>query len=405
MKEYLDLIRNYPRYVGYGILHMFFSYPGQSLFIGMFSGNFVKEFGLTNAGYAEIYSVCTIISAVLLTVTGGVIDKIKLRHFSIVNGVGLGLICILLSFASNYVMLIVGIIGIRLCGQGIMPHISSTSVARYFEKERGKAMAMASLGMPIAEILIPGAIAYCIAAFDWKVTLQLIGFSVFVLFIPLSVMMVGKNDEFQTVQKKNSNNKKALSRKDVLKDRFVYFVAPLSVTCPFILTGFFIHQGQLSASFSWEPWWLASAIGAYGMTRLFIPFFAGYIIDRFSGKQLFILHVLPFILGLASVAILNNVYTIHFFLITTGVSVGMGAISKNAMWAEVYGVEHLGAIKSMMTTLVIFATAIGPIFLGALIDNNASVKEIFGIAVLFSIINTILAIISPKKEKYVTPMA
>lgn len=43
-----------------------------------------------------------------------------------------------------------------------------------------------------------------------------------------------------------------------------------------------------------------------------------------------------------------------------------------ALWAEVYGTESLGAIKSMISMLGIVGTAISPIMLGFLIQWGVS---------------------------------
>jgi len=43
-----------------------------------------------------------------------------------------------------------------------------------------------------------------------------------------------------------------------------------------------------------------------------------------------------------------------------------------ALWAEIYGVESLGAIKGIVATFGIFATALGPISLGWLLKVGVS---------------------------------
>jgi hypothetical protein len=53
-----------------------------------------------------------------------------------------------------------------------------------------------------------------------------------------------------------------------------------------------------------------------------------------------------------------------------------------AMWAEVYGVGHLGAIRALATSLSVVASALAPASLGWLIDAGVSMEAIaFGAAV------------------------
>ncbi len=46
------------------------------------------------------------------------------------------------------------------------------------------------------------------------------------------------------------------------------------------------------------------------------------------------------------------------------------------LWAELYGVLHLGAIKSLGTALSVLASALSPFLLGWLIDIAFSVEHL-----------------------------
>jgi hypothetical protein len=42
-------------------------------------------------------------------------------------------------------------------------------------------------------------------------------------------------------------------------------------------------------------------------------------------------------------------------------------------WAELYGVKHLGAIKSLYMALMVLASALGPVSMGMLMDAGISI--------------------------------
>jgi MFS family permease len=54
-----------------------------------------------------------------------------------------------------------------------------------------------------------------------------------------------------------------------------------------------------------------------------------------------------------------------------------------ALWAELYGTEHLGSIKSLITSLIVIATAISPMMLGFCLDHQWSVLHIFEMLISF----------------------
>jgi hypothetical protein len=45
------------------------------------------------------------------------------------------------------------------------------------------------------------------------------------------------------------------------------------------------------------------------------------------------------------------------------------------MWAEIYGVTNLGAIRSVATSLSILASALGPVIVGGLMDLGVSIER------------------------------
>ena len=51
-----------------------------------------------------------------------------------------------------------------------------------------------------------------------------------------------------------------------------------------------------------------------------------------------------------------------------GVSYGFSATLFGALWPEIYGVKHLGAVRSVIVAFMVFATAMGPGLTGFLID-------------------------------------
>ena len=48
----------------------------------------------------------------------------------------------------------------RFSGQGLMSHTSTTSISRYFDKSRGKALSTIWFGLSTAEFILPVFITY-----------------------------------------------------------------------------------------------------------------------------------------------------------------------------------------------------------------------------------------------------
>jgi hypothetical protein len=88
--------------------------------------------------------------------------------------------------------------------------------------------------------------------------------------------------------------------------------------------------------------------------------------------------LIPAALGLLTLVSFSPPWAAFPDLILVGVSQGMAGAVMTAVWAEVYGVESLGATKGAVATLGVVATALGPLALGILpstgIDFDSVIK-------------------------------
>ena len=82
------------------------------------------------------------------------------------------------------------------------------------------------------------------------------------------------------------------------------------------------------------------------------------------------------------VAWFDSPYIVWVYLALFGLSTGLWYTVVTAMWAELYGVGYLGAIKSMATAFGVFGSAIGPVIMGALMDLGLPITEV---CLLFSV--------------------
>ena len=79
-----------------------------------------------------------------------------------------------------------------------------------------------------------------------------------------------------------------------------------------------------------------------------------------------------------------------FYLLAMGISAGLAFTSVVAMWAELYGVRHIGAIKSLVSATMVFASALGPPFMGVLIDAGVGMDVICLIFAAYVVVGTVL---------------
>ena len=167
----------------FGFIFTFFSAFGQSFFIGVFNSSIRTDLSITHGQFGTIYALATLLSSFILIWVGKKIDDFKLITFSLFVIILLFFSSIFFSFVNGIYLLFVGIFLLRLSGQGLMSHTASTSISRYFDKSRGKALSATWLGLSGAEFIMPVTIVFFLSIYSWRsiwLTISL----VIILFLP-----------------------------------------------------------------------------------------------------------------------------------------------------------------------------------------------------------------------------
>lgn len=77
-----------------------------------------------------------------------------------------------------------------------------------------------------------------------------------------------------------------------------------------------------------------------------------------------------------ALAVSNHPGVALVYLVEVGVSTGMWLISIGTLWAEIYGVAHLGAIRSMAQAIFVLSVALSIVGMGWLLDLGVTFETI-----------------------------
>ena len=384
---------------------------GQTFFISLFGPSIQLEFGLSHTSWGAVYLIGTLGSALVLTYSGSLIDYYKLNYYTFFSVFALIFSCIFISIISSYFLLVVAIFLLRQTGQGLTSHISSTTMARYFNNKRGTAIAIGSLGMALGEATLPVIVVFLISLIGWRLTYFSSSLVIMFFLLPLIILLLRKY-ETRFVEKissvkilqnvSNNETSKSFTRLEVLKDFRFYLMAPGLMAPGIILTALFFHHLNIADSKNWSHLWITGNYFIYSFSVSFIAIVVGGLIDKFTAKILVIFSLVPLIFSMLCLSFSFNPYIVILYMFFLGTSSGFTYTSHPAIIAEMYGTKYLGSIKSLLSALTVFGSAIGPIILGALMDLNFSIEVILIYFSIYSIVCTLLFIFAlQKKYNYV----
>ena len=144
----------------FGFIFTFFSSFGQSFFLGLFNAPIRNELGISHGQFGSVYASATICSSLLLIWVGKKIDDYRILNYSFFVVALLFISSLFFSLINSVYLLAVGIFLMRLSGQGLMSHTSTTTISRFFERSRGKALSTIWFGLSAAEFILPVLITY-----------------------------------------------------------------------------------------------------------------------------------------------------------------------------------------------------------------------------------------------------
>jgi predicted MFS family arabinose efflux permease len=390
----------------FGFIFTFFSSFGQSFFLGLFNAPIRNELGITHGQFGTIYASATICSSLLLIWVGKKIDDYRILNYSFFVVILLFASTLFFSFINSVYFLAVAIFLMRLSGQGLMSHASTTTISRFFEKSRGRALSTIWFGLSTAEFILPALMTYFFLIYSWRTVWQGIAVLI-ILFLPLVILNTIKSINLDSREVDvNSNQKKikikSWRRRDVLKDFRFYIISLNMLAMPWLATGIFVYQSFISESKMWAVYTIPKAFMFYSITSIATLFLSGFLIDKFTGRKLILYMNIPLLLAMITLFQFNNVISAYAFLGLIGVSNGLANILGSSTWAEIYGVKYIGSIKALTTAFMVFSTAFGTAVFGLLIDAGFTIENIAFVGGSYIVFSLALLIIFRKTIEPVT---
>ena len=364
----------------FGFIFTFFSSFGQSYFLGLFNTSIREALSISHGQFGSIYASATLCSSFILIWVGKKIDDFSAIKFAYFVIISLSISSFIFSKINSIVFLFLAIFLMRLFGQGLMSHTASTTVSRYFDKSRGKALSTSWLGLSLAEFILPVLIVYFLTFIHWRDLW--VGFSIIIiLFLPVASMFLINNLRINSRESDDNNNSqedtiKQWSRGEVLRDYKFYIICGNLLAMPWIFTGFAVFQSFVQISKGWGPYVIAQSFMAYSICSVLTLFITGILIDKFSSRKLLIFTNIPMLIAALILIVFDHPIVSFIFLGLMGITNGFANVLGTSTWAELYGVRFIGGIKAMTSALMVFSTAFGTALYGFLIDKNFTIEQI-----------------------------
>lgn len=365
--------------VGLAFVAQFVAAGVQNYVIGAFLAPMTAELGWTRAEYTIPRTLAQVVLAAAGLFIGTQVDRRGGRGLMLAGTAVLGVALVSLGWIDalwHWIALngLVLTLGAALIGNLVV----NVTLAKWFVAQRGRAVAIAAMGVSFAGVLLTPLSTLLVDRFGWRSAWQILGVGTALLMLPVAAAMRRSPED-------HGLHPDGLSQADVAAGHGEYAAADLARS----LTR---AQALRSASF----YLLVTAFGLFfvniGVVLLqTIPFLTdsgfarteaslmiavtsvpsllskplwGYFIDRLDARPLAAVGAAT--TGIALLAIVlaaragstQGVWAGYFLL---GIGWGGMIPLQEVIWARFFGRAHLGAVRSAALPFSLFLSAAGPI--------------------------------------------
>src|SRR5882757_4120711 len=171
-----------------GAIGVFMTTPGQTVGVSAFVDHIALDLGLPREQVVTLYSVGTLLGILPAPLIGRLVDRYGPRRAIAFIAPALGLACAAVAWAHGPWSLAVGFTLLRGSAIGGLYLVSLNLVNLWFDRLRGRATAIAMLGLALGGLVIPGAAEQVTVAYGWRVAYLSLGAAVVTIMLPVGLM-------------------------------------------------------------------------------------------------------------------------------------------------------------------------------------------------------------------------
>jgi len=402
------------------------SIPGQTIGVGVFTDFLIKQLNLNRTQLSSAYMIGTLISSILLPFAGNIIDNIGTRNMAVFSSIGLAVSLIAIASSSQvaafinsdsvltaFIVVSFCFLLIRFFGQGCLTLVSRVAIGKWFNYRRGLATAVSSLFVSFAFNSSPMLLNNMVQTIGWTNTYFTLAATIGLGISAINWLFFRDNPEqcglvmdgvSQTKEHRKIAQKfpviyKQFTRKDALRTLAFWSFSLGTATNALIVTAIVFHitdigkEFNLSRDQSYQFFLVLAAIGVIA------NFLGGWLSDRIRLKWLLIAMMLLEILGLAGMFFYNLIWGRWLFAIGMGPAGGLFGILVTVTWPRLYGRQHLGSISGISTSVMVFASAIGPILFNCVTELTHTYRTVIAGSMMLPAFIILLAVFTQNPQE------
>jgi MFS family permease len=378
-------------YYGYwivfaGFLTQFIAVGMSNYVVGSFMIPMTEEFGWSRAEFSASRSIGQIVLAMTGFVIGTYIDKYGGKPFVLFGGLVLSASLYSLGSINNLTQWLV-INGLMLTAGAAMIGnlVVNVTLGKWFVEKRGRAIAVAGMGISLAGILLPPTVTALVDQFGWRAAWEVLAVIAALVTFPAAFMVKRRPEDFglhpdgKTDEQVANGDagaaaadfERSLNRAQAMRTSTFYFLVLAFGLFQISITVMLLQTIPLMTDAGYSRLIASTMISLASVPAFFSKPIWGIMIDHYNPKKLASLGAL--VTGLAVMLIVVSVASRADTLVYLGflmMGIGWGGLLplQEVIWASFFGRRYLGSVRSTAMPFTFGMSAVGPIVVGYYYD-------------------------------------
>lgn len=355
---------------------------------------YMKEFGWTRTVVTSGNAMGKLLVAPLFGfIAGWLIDRYGPRRMLMAGALMTGSAMIALSLMKSLSLFYIAYIFIALGYVFGGPLPCQVLISRWFERNRGKAMGIAYLGIGTGGALVPLIAAGLEKNIGWHLALLTLGFLIIVIAVPLSFFL--KDPGAKPGPDTSKTQQVPIS--GILKNPLFYVLALGSMCSIGAVGGVNQHIKLYLRDIGYTQIEAARVMSLVLFMSLAGRLLMGFLADMMKRKHVMILIYMIVGLSIPLLLVPDFPGRIYIFAVIFGIGLGGDYMIIPLMAGDLFGIKTLGRVMGIVLVADGLAESLTPMLVGALYDEAAkSYFTGFTVLILMALAGAVIISFLPK---------
>lgn len=327
---------------------------------------------------------------------GWLIDRYGPRQLMMTGALMLAIALIGISYSSSlemfYLFYVFNALGYVFGG----PLPCQVLISRWFNKNRGKAMGIAYLGIGAGGALAPLLAARLERWYDWHLALAILGILGFLMVFIFSYFIKDKQETPTPAIARKVNDG---SMRQILRSRNFYLLAIGSMCSIGVVGGIGQHIKLYLSDLDYSQQEAANVMSFVLLSSLIGRVLMGWLADMINRKYVMLLIYLVVMGSIPLLLIPEFPGRIYIFAIIFGIGLGGDYMIIPLMAGDLFGLKALGRTMGIILVADGVAEALFPVLLGALYNESVGYTIGFSVLIGVALLGAVFIAFIPKPQQ------